>query len=71
MTLAARGGIARFGALHAQFRGAAPLQRNITIEDVGNAAVYLCSDLASGVTGEIHYVDAGFNTVGAPEVDPG
>jgi enoyl-[acyl-carrier protein] reductase I len=37
------------------------LRRNITIEDVGNAAAYLCSDLAAGVTGEVHYVDAGFN----------
>lgn len=41
----------------------APLQRNITIEEVGNAAVFLCSSWASGVTGEILYVDGGFNTV--------
>ena len=46
------------------FAGAAPLRRNVTIEDVGNAAAFLCSDLASGITGEITYVDAGFNTVG-------
>ena len=68
-TLAARGGIAGFAQMHAQFRGVAPLQRNTTTEDVGNAAVYLCSDLAAGVTGEIHYVDAGYNTVGVPEGD--
>ena len=41
-----------------------PLRRNVTIEDVGGAALYLLSDLASGVTGEIHHVDAGYNVVG-------
>ncbi|MES2354357.1 MAG: enoyl-ACP reductase FabI [Pseudomonadota bacterium] len=39
-----------------------PLQRNVTIDEVGNAAAFLCSDLASGITGEITYVDGGFNT---------
>lgn len=42
----------------------APLKRNVTIEEVGNAALFLCSPWASGITGEILYVDAGFNTVG-------
>ena len=42
----------------------APLRRNVTLDDVGNAAAFLCSDLASGITGEILYVDGGFNTVG-------
>lgn len=42
----------------------APLRRNVTIEEVGNAALFLCSPWASGITGEILYVDAGFNTVG-------
>jgi enoyl-[acyl-carrier protein] reductase I len=41
-----------------------PLKRNVTIEEVGNTAAFLCSPLASGITGEIVYVDAGFNTVG-------
>ena len=41
--------------------------RNIDIHDVGNSALYLLSDLASGVTGEIHYVDAGYNKVGMPD----
>lgn len=41
----------------------APLGRGVTIDEVGNAAAFLCSDLASGITGEITYVDAGFNTV--------
>ena len=42
----------------------APLRRNVTTEDVGNAAAFLCSDLAAGITGEILYVDGGFNTIG-------
>ena len=42
----------------------APLKRNVTIEQVGNSAMYLLSDLASGVTGEIHYVDSGYNVMG-------
>ena len=41
-----------------------PLRRNVTIEDVGNAAAFLCSDLAAGITGEVLYVDGGFHTVG-------
>jgi len=41
-----------------------PLQRNVTIEDVGGSGLYFCSDLSSGVTGEIHYVDAGYNVIG-------
>jgi enoyl-[acyl-carrier protein] reductase I len=61
-TLAASG-IANFRSLHKQFAEYAPLRRHVTIEDVGNAALYLCSPLAAGVTGEIHYVDAGFNVV--------
>ena len=42
----------------------APLRRNVTAEDVGNAAAFLCSDLARGITGEIVYVDSGYSTVG-------
>jgi enoyl-[acyl-carrier protein] reductase I len=42
----------------------APIKRNVTIEDVGNAAAFLCSDLAAGITGEVTYVDGGFNSVG-------
>jgi enoyl-[acyl-carrier protein] reductase I len=41
-----------------------PLGRNVTIEDVGGSGLYFCSDLSSGVTGEIHYVDAGYNVIG-------
>ena len=43
-----------------------PLRRTITIEDVGNSALYLLSDLSKGVTGEIHFVDAGYNTTSMP-----
>lgn len=46
----------------------APLRRNVTIEEVGNAAAFLCSDLAAGITGEILYVDGGYNIIGmSPE----
>ncbi len=62
-TLAAAG-IAGFRKMHARVAEAAPLRRNVTLEDVGNAAAFLCSDLAAGITGEILYVDGGFNTVG-------
>ncbi len=51
-----------------------PLRRNVKTEEVGSAGMYLCSDLASGVTGEVHYVDAGYHVVGmkaedAPDID--
>ncbi|MHB1372871.1 MAG: enoyl-ACP reductase FabI [Thauera sp.] len=59
-TLAASG-IGSFGKLLAFNEHNAPLRRNVTIEEVGNAAAFLCSDLASGITGEVMYVDAGFN----------
>lgn len=67
-TLAASG-IADFRKLHRQFAEQAPLRRHVTIEDVGNTALWLCSDLSSGVTGEIVYVDSGFHVLGvsAPE----
>ena len=46
-----------------------PLRRNVTIEDVGGGALYLLSDLASGVTGEVHHVDAGYNVIGMKAED--
>ena len=46
-----------------------PLKRNVTIEDVGNVAAFLCSDLAAGVTGEITYVDAGYNVLGMTGIE--
>jgi enoyl-[acyl-carrier protein] reductase I len=62
-TLAAAG-IAGFRKMLNHVAEIAPLRRNVTLEDVGNAAAFLCSDLAAGITGEIMYVDSGFNTVG-------
>ena len=47
----------------------APLRRNVTIDDVGGSALYLLSDLSSGVTGETHHVDAGYHTVGMKQED--
>jgi enoyl-[acyl-carrier protein] reductase I len=61
-TLAAAG-IAGFRKMLEVNEHTAPLGRGVTIDEVGNVAAFLCSDLASGVTGEITYVDAGFNTV--------
>ena len=62
-TLAAAG-IADFRKMLDHVEQNAPLRKNVTIEEVGNAAAFLCSDLASGITGEITYVDAGYNIVG-------
>ena len=47
-------------------RDHSPLRRTVTIEDVGGAALYLLSDLSAGVTGEIHFVDAGYNIISMP-----
>ena len=61
-TLAAAG-IKNFKTMLDYFEKVAPLGRAVTTEEVGNTAAFLCSDLASGITGEITYVDGGFNTV--------
>jgi len=61
-TLAAAG-IGNFSKLLARFEATAPLRRGVTADEVGNVAAFLMSDLASGVTGEITYVDAGYSTV--------
>jgi enoyl-[acyl-carrier protein] reductase I len=68
-TLAASG-IGNFGKLLAYNAHHAPLRRNVTIEEVGNAAAFLLSDLASGITGEIMYVDGGLNTTALGNADP-
>jgi len=65
-TLAASG-IGGFRKMMGFFEQAVPMGRGVTIEEVGNVAAFLCSDLASGVTGEICYVDGGFNMVGMSE----
>jgi enoyl-[acyl-carrier protein] reductase I len=63
-TLAARG-ISDFRTLLNHYAHKAPLKRNVEAAEVADTAVYLCSDLARGVTGEILYVDAGYHVVGA------
>jgi len=68
-TLAASG-IGNFGKLLAYNSHNAPLRRNVTIEEVGNAAAFMLSDLASGITGEILYVDGGMNTTALGNADP-
>jgi len=62
-TLAAAG-IKGFRGMLSLAEAASPLKRNVTTDEVGNAAAFLCSDLASGITGEILYVDAGYNIMG-------
>lgn len=67
-TLAAAG-IKGFRSMLSSAENVSPLKRNVTIEEVGNAAAFLCSDLASGITGEILYVDAGYNIMGMAALD--
>jgi enoyl-[acyl-carrier protein] reductase I len=62
-TLAAAG-IQNFRKMLDHVEQNAPLRRSVTIDEVGNAAAFLCSDLASGITGEVTFVDAGYNTLG-------
>lgn len=62
-TLAAAG-ISGFRKMLSHMESTAPIRRNVTIDDVGNAAAFLCSDLAAGIAGEILYVDGGYNTIG-------
>jgi len=61
-TLAAAG-IKNFKAMLEEAEQKTPLRRNVTIDEVGNAAAFLCSDLASGITGDVLYVDSGYNIV--------
>jgi enoyl-[acyl-carrier protein] reductase I len=65
-TLAAAG-VSGFKSMYRQFAEIAPLHQNITTEDVGGAAVFLCSDLAAKTTGEVLYVDSGYNILGFTE----
>src|SRR3972149_5788074 len=64
-TLAAAG-VAGFKTMYRHFAELAPLHENVTIEDVGNAAVFLCSPLAGKTTGQVLFVDAGYNIMGVP-----
>ena len=67
-TLAAAG-IANFRKMLGHVEEYAPMRRSVTIDDVGNVAAFLCSDLAAGVTGEVTYVDAGYNILGMTGID--
>ena len=64
-TLAASG-IGDFSEILKYNEKNSPLRKNVTIEEVGNSAMYLLSDLSNGVTAEVHYVDAGYNIMGMP-----
>ena len=62
-------GVSGFKSMYKVFRQIAPLRENITIDDIGQAAVFLTSDMSKHITGEILYVDGGYNIVGVPELD--
>jgi enoyl-[acyl-carrier protein] reductase I len=63
-TLAAAGGVKNFRGLMTLFEEKAPLRRNVTQDDVGRASLFLCSDLGTGITGEVLHVDSGFHILG-------
>jgi enoyl-[acyl-carrier protein] reductase I len=63
----ASAGVSGFKGLYSKFAEAAPLRENVTIEDVGNSALFLASNLSSHITGEVLYVDSGFNIIGIAE----
>jgi enoyl-[acyl-carrier protein] reductase I len=67
-TLAASG-VSGFKTLHRQFRDISPMRSAITIEDVGATALYLTSDMSRAVTGEVIYVDGGYNVIGVPNLE--
>jgi enoyl-[acyl-carrier protein] reductase I len=67
-TLAASG-VSDFRKMLTHVQEFAPLRRNVTIEDVGNVAAFMCSDLAAGVTGEVTYVDCGYNVLGMTGIE--
>lgn len=62
-------GVSGFRDMAAYFPRVAPLRRHITLEEIGRAAVFLCSELSSGTTGQILHVDAGFQIVGLPDIE--
>ncbi len=67
----ASAGVSGFKGLYSRFAEVAPLRENVTIEDVGNAALFLASDLSARITGDVLYVDSGFNIIGIAENDTG
>ena len=67
-TLAAKG-ISGFDILLKINAARAPMQRNVTLDEVGNSGLYLCSDLSSGVSGETHHVDCGYHAIATSRAD--
>lgn len=65
----ASAGVSGFKSMYKSFMEMAPLHENVSIEDVGNAAVFLASDMSARTTGEVLYVDSGYNIIGVPNVD--
>jgi enoyl-[acyl-carrier protein] reductase I len=61
-------GVKGFKKMHGRFKDISPLRTPLSIEDIGNAALYLCSDLSRAVTGEVLYVDGGYNIIGVPDL---
>ncbi len=64
----ASAGVSGFKSMYKSFLDMAPLHENVTIEDVGNAAVFLSSNMSARTTGEVFYVDSGYNIMGVPDV---
>ena len=65
----ASAGVSGFKLMYRHFAEFAPLHQNVSIEDVGNAAVFLCSELSARTTGQVFYVDSGYNILGIPEIE--
>jgi len=65
----ASAGVSGFKLMYRHFAEYAPLHQNVSIEDVGNAAVFLCSNLSGKTTGQVFFVDSGFNILGIPEIE--
>jgi enoyl-[acyl-carrier protein] reductase I len=65
----ASAGVSGFKLMYRHFAEYAPLHQNVSTEDVGSAAVFLCSDLSAKTTGQVFFVDSGFNILGIPEIE--
>jgi len=65
----ASAGVSGFKSMYKSFMDMAPLHENVSINDVGNAAVFLASDMSARTTGEVFYVDSGYNIIGVPNMD--
>jgi enoyl-[acyl-carrier protein] reductase I len=61
--------VSNFKKMHGRFVEVSPLRRSLGPDDIGQAALYLCSDMSRAVTGEVLYVDGGYNIIGVPDID--